>query len=62
MIAARFHTSCPDCSEPIEPGEMIGQIGIYYVCSECYADFERENSAARPVVSSYPVSGMHEAE
>ncbi len=60
MIAARHHTTCPDCSEPIEPGDSIGQIGLYYVCAECVSEFERENRSAPTPVVSAPISGQWE--
>ncbi len=63
MIAARLHTTCPDCEEPIEPGDMIGQIGLYFVCAECFAEFERENRNGTPSPNRdhpSPISGQWE--
>lgn len=63
MIAARHHSTCPDCDEPIEPGDMIGRIGLYYACSECVQEFERENRNGTPSpdrTHPHPLSSMYE--
>ncbi len=63
MIAARHRSVCPDCSEPIEPGDSIGQIGLYYVCAECVSEFERENRNGTPSPNREhpsPISGQWE--
>ena len=62
MIAARHRTRCPGCDDPIEPGDMIGQIGLAYHCSECFGAWELSNRMAPPVKLSYPLSGTFEPE
>jgi hypothetical protein len=64
MISARLHTTCPGCSDPIEPGDMIGSIGLAYYCAECFEAFELANRTAPPVkiADAYPLSGTFEPE
>lgn len=62
MIAARLATICPGCSDRIEPGDMIGQIGLAYHCSECFGAWEVANRMAPPVRVSYPLSSTFEPE
>lgn len=63
VISARFNTLCPGCDGPIEAGDMIGQIGLAYYCSECFESWQLANRLAPPVkVAGYPISGMFEAE
>ncbi len=59
MICARLTTACPDCDALIQPGDMIGQIGLYFVCSECFKAFEAANHSAPPVILA-PISGQWE--
>lgn len=61
MRTARHRTTCPDCDEPIEPGDPIGRIGLYYVCAECIRAFEAENaSVPSPAITGYPLSSQYE--
>ncbi len=63
MISARLHTTCPGCSAPIEPGDMIGPIGLAFYCSDCFEVWELENKMApRPTFTEYPISGTYEPE
>lgn len=61
MIAARFATICPGCSDRIEPGEKIGQIGLAYHCAACVAAWRAKVDALpAPVLPSYPPSSQYE--
>ncbi len=61
MTTARFATICPGCSDRIEPGEQIGQIGLAYHCAECFTAWrEKVDALPAPVMPSYPLSSQYE--